>query len=267
MSWGVEDLTVEFGGRPALRDVDLNVAPGQIRSVIGGDGAGKSTLLRVMAGLDLGQSGEVRIPDARHIGYVPASGGAFSDLTVAENLAFVADTFGLRNWKDRARDLLVGAGLAGFETRLAGHLSGGQRRKLSGTLALLARPELLVLDEVTTGVDPVSRMELWRMFSAAAAAGAALVMATSYLDEAERTDGVVLLHEGRVLASGMPWEVQGSIPGWVEDTDRAGDGSHSWRRGTAWRTWHEGRPGDRPVTWTLEDAAIVLEMAAEEGGS
>ncbi len=267
MSWGVSHLRVAFDGRPALRGVDLTVSPGEIRSVIGGDGAGKTTLLRVLAGQDLGQGGDVRVPDARRLGYVPATGGVFADLTVNENMAFVAEVFGLSGWRERAGELLEAAGLARFGTRPAASLSGGQGRKLAGTMALLGRPELLVLDELTTGVDPVSRMELWRMVSAAAGSGTAVVMATSYLDEAERTDGVLLLHEGRALASGTPSEVQASIPGWVEESDHPGERARSWRRGRTWRIWHPGSPGERSIGWTLEDAAIVLEMVAEGVGS
>ncbi len=244
-----------------LRDVDLRVSPGQIRAVVGGDGAGKSTLLRIMAGQNLDHTGEVWIPEPRRLGYVPATGGAFSDMTVAENTDFVAEVFGLRGWRGRAEVLLEAAGLARFGNRLAGRLSGGERRKLAGTLALLAEPQLLVLDEVTTGVDPVSRMELWRMFSSAAASGTAVVMATSYLDEAERTDEVVILHEGQVLASGPPSQVEASMPGWVEESDRPGGTSLSWRRGASWRVWHPGPPGENAVEWSLEDAAIVLELA------
>ena len=123
-------------------------------------------------------------------------------------------------------------------------------------MALLPQPKLLILDEVTTGVDPLSRMELWRLVGAAASEGAAVVAATTYLDEAERAESVVLLHEGRVLATGSPADIVNEIPGSVTATDQPGD--NSWRHGRHWRRWDpDGTGGER---LTLEDAAIVHEL-------
>jgi ABC-2 type transport system ATP-binding protein len=163
--------------------------------------------------------------------------------------------------------LLTRAGIERWGERLAGRLSGGQRRKLAGAMALLPEPRLLVLDEVTTGVDPVSRMELWRLVAGAAATGTAVLAATTYLDEAERAKTVDLLHEGRVLASGDPSAIVAAAPGRVTDEETPIDRARAWRRGRRWRQWHpaeEAQVHDRP---TLEDAAIVLELVAEEGGS
>lgn len=261
MTWSVHDLDVSFGGVNALGRVEMTIEPGAVHSVIGGDGAGKSTLLKVLAGLDLGQTGTLRLPPQRHIGFVPGHGGLFSDLTVDENMEFVAHAYRLSKWKPRASELLAGSDIDRFNSRLAGRLSGGQRRKLAASMALLARPKLLILDEVTTGVDPVSRMELWRLVGAAASEGAAVVAATTYLDEAERAESVLLLHEGRVLATGSPADIVSGIPGSVVATDQPGH--NSWRHGRRWRRWDpDGTGGDR---LSLEDAAIVHELM--EGAS
>ncbi len=256
MTWSVDGLDVSFGDVHALRQVEMTIEPGRVHSVIGGDGAGKSTLLKVLAGLDLGQTGTLRLPPQRNIGFVPGHGGLFSDLTVDENMEFVAHAYRLSEWKPRAAELLSRSDIGRFDSRLAGHLSGGQRRKLAASMALLPQPKLLILDEVTTGVDPLSRMELWRLVGAAASEGAAVVAATTYLDEAERAESVVLLHEGRVLAAGSPADIVNGIPGSVSATDHPGD--NSWRHGRHWRRWDpDGSGGDR---LSLEDAAIVHEL-------
>lgn len=262
MTWSVAEVTVRFGDRAALVDVDLAIEPGQIHAVIGGDGAGKSTLLRVLAGLDLGQTGMIRLPAEDRIGYVPPEGGVFGDLTVHENMEFIADAYRLSDWRPRGDALLERAALGSFGDRLGRQLSGGQRRKLAGSLALLAQPDLLVLDEVTTGVDPVSRMELWRLIAAAAASGAAVVASTTYLDEAERATTVTLLHEGRRLASGTPQSIVEGIPGAVYDRAAPDDRDRAWRRGARWRQWDPAADPAAGIEPTLEDAAIVHELLA-----
>ena len=166
------------------------------------------------------------------------------------------------DWRPRADELLDRAALAPFADRVAGQLSGGQRRKLAGVMALLPRPDLLVLDEVTTGVDPVSRMELWRLVAGAAADGAAVVAATSYLDEAERAESVLLLHDGRVLAAGPPASITATVPGSITDFATPGIRRSRWRHGARWRQWDPKR-SPRPDRVTLEDAAIVVELTAE----
>lgn len=265
MTWSVADVTVRFGDRTALSGVDLSVERGQVHAVIGGDGAGKSTLLRVLAGLDLGQTGRMDLPAEGRIGYVPSHGGVFGDLTVEENLEFVADAYRLAHWRSRGQVLLERAGLGSFADRLGRQLSGGQRRKLAGSLALLAQPDLLVLDEATTGVDPVSRMELWRLIAAAAAAGAGVVASTTYLDEAERAAAVTLLHDGRRLASGTPQAIVDGIPGAVFDCARPEDRTRAWRRGARWRQWDPEADRSTGIEPTLEDAAIVRELVAGGG--
>ena len=262
-TWGTTDLTVRFGDRVALDAVSISFEPGVVHAVIGGDGAGKSTLLRVLAGLGLSREGDVRLPAQERISFVPSHGGVFGDLTVEENLEFVAAAYRLDGWRPRGDELLERAGLRPFGDRPAAQLSGGQRRKLAGAMALLPEPDLLILDEVTTGLDPVSRMELWRIVATAASKGTAVVAATSYLDEAERATQVELLHDGRLLASGSPSSIIDAIPGTVTEDAAPTDRANAWRHGRRWHQWHPDETGAvrRP---SLEDAAIVHELMARQ---
>jgi ABC-2 type transport system ATP-binding protein len=262
MTWGTSALVVRFGPVAALDHVDLTIEAGRVHAVIGGDGSGKSTLLRVLAGVLATDGGEVTRPPTGRIGFVSPGGGVFRDLTVAENLEFVAQAYRLSDWRDRADHLLRRARIAALTNRLAGQLSGGEHRKLAGTMALLPGPELLVLDELTTGVDPFSRMELGRLVTDAAAAGTAVVAATAYLDEAERAEHVLLLHRGRRLASGSPQSIIDSVPGSIEDTAEP-DSAYAWRRGAQWRQWRPAAERPAGARITLEDAVIVQELLAE----
>jgi len=200
VAWGVRDLTVRYGRRTALHGVTLEIAPGEVTAVIGGDGAGKTTLLRALAGVVRPAAGQVRRPDRQRIGYVAGATGVYDDLSVDENVAFVAAAYGLTGTERdrRVAELFTRTGLTDTGGRLAGRLSGGMRQKLAFSLALLHEPDLLVLDEPTTGVDPVSRADLWRMIAETAAAGASVVVSTTYLDEARRAAGILLLEDGHV---------------------------------------------------------------------
>jgi ABC-2 type transport system ATP-binding protein len=266
MTWGTTGVAVHFGSTRALDSVDFSVEPGRVHAVIGGDGSGKSTLLRVLAGVQAIDEGAVQRPPVGDVTYVSAGGGVFPDLTVDENVEFAAQAYGLSDWRERADHLLSRAGLSPFTDRLAGRLSGGQYRKLAGTMALLPAPELLILDELTTGLDPLSRMEIWRLMADAAAAGTAVVAATAYLDEAERAEDVLLLHEGRVLASGSPPAVIDAIPGSIEDINQPDDPGRAWRRGRQWRQWRPDATRPDGIRLRLEDAAIIGELSAEQGG-
>lgn len=267
MSWGASGLVVCFGTTRALDGVDVTITPGAVHAVIGGDGSGKSTLLRVLAGVQKPDGGEVRRPGSGETGFVSAGGGVFPDLSVDENVEFAAQAYRLTSWRDRARLLLERAGLAAFGDRLAGRLSGGQHRKLAGVMALLPEPRLLILDELTTGLDPYSRLEISRLITDAAAGGTAVVTATAYLDEAERAEHLVLLHRGRCLAAGSPEAVVAGIPGVVEEVADPDDPERAWRRGRHFRQWRpdDSRPGG--ATLRLEDAAIIRELAAGEAPS
>ncbi len=215
MTWGLEDASVVFGSRTALDHLTLPVEPSTVSIVVGGDGAGKSTLLRALVGLVRLSDGVARRPAKKEIGYIPATAGLYVDLTVDENVAFSAGAYGVRGPElaRRSTELLERIGLADARTRLGGQLSGGMQRKLAVGMALLHRPAMLVLDEPTTGVDPVSRAELWRLISGAAAEGSAVVVATTYVDEAHRASTVVLLEQGRSIAIGSPSDIIAAVPG------------------------------------------------------
>src|SRR6185295_14363743 len=181
--------------------------------------------------------------------------------------------------RERSAGLLERAGLSGARDRLAGRLSGGMRQKLGVIASMLHQPDLLVLDEPTTGVDPVSRADLWWLIAQAAANGAAVVFATSYLDEAERAVSVLALDDGRALASGTPEEIIAAMPGTLRVSDARPEGEagrRAWRRGGRWRIWdppgQPGQPGEpqepgRPVTPDLQDAVTVAILARELAGA
>jgi ABC-2 type transport system ATP-binding protein len=268
--WGAEDVSVRFGATLALDRVSFRTERGRVSAVVGGDGAGRTTLLRCLAGALAPTSGRVERPPARETGYLSAGSGTYPDLTVAENLAFRAAAYRVapaeaRQWSE---ELLARAGLDGARDRPAGRLSGGMRQKLGVIAAMVHRPGLLVLDEPTTGVDPVSRADLWWLIARAAADGAAVVLATSYLDEAERALDVLVLDAGAVLASGTPERIVAAMPGalTVAGERPAGEaGRRSWRREGRWRVWHPpgipaGGPACRP---DLQDAVTVAALARE----
>jgi ABC-2 type transport system ATP-binding protein len=191
---------------------------------------------------------------------------------VDENLAFRASAYQMpeATARERGNELLERAGLAGARDRLAGQLSGGMRQKLGVIAAMLHQPDLLVLDEPTTGVDPVSRADLWWLIARAAANGAAVVLATSYLDEAERAVDVLALDAGRVLGSGTPQEIVAAMPGTLRVSDARPEGEarrRAWRRGGLWRIWEPpggaaGQPG-RALAPDLQDAVTVAILARE----
>jgi ABC-2 type transport system ATP-binding protein len=271
VSWGLEDVVVCFGRRAALAGVTVPADPARVTVLIGGDGAGKSTCLAVLAGLVQPGQGIVRRPGKERIGYVPATAGMYPDLTVQENFEFTAAAYRLRGSERRRKEdeIVAWIGLGGVRHRLAGRLSGGMQRKLAVGLALLHSPELLVLDEPTTGVDPVSRADLWRLISRAAAGGAAVVVATTYVNEAARAAWVVLLESGTMLASGSPGDILRTVPGAVGTAGGATRPAPlSWRRGAAWRVWAPGGslpPVARPAGPDFEDAVVVAALAAETG--
>ena len=263
MTYGVAGVTVRFAGRTALADVSLDAQAGTVTAVVGGDGSGKTTLLRVLVGLLRPQAGTVRRPSTADIGYFSAASGVYDDLTVEENLDFTAAAYRVRDLR-RRDDLLDTAGLADTRQLLGGQLSGGMRHKLGLVMAMLHQPTLLVLDEPGTGVDPVSRAELSRLIVRAAAAGTTVVISTSYLDEAERANQVLVLDEGHVLRSGAPEDIVQSVPGTVVASAHRLDQHRSWRRGAGWHTWIAPGctcPDDvRQATVDLEDAAVVAAL-------
>ena len=271
---GARNLRVSYDDTLALDDVSVEVLAGQVTAVVGGDGAGKTTLLRCLAGALAPTSGRLRTPGSRQIGYLPASSGTYPDLTVAENLAFRASAYGLSRLAadQRTTDLVALAGLATARDRLAGQLSGGMRQKLGVIAALLHRPELLILDEPSTGVDPVSRSGLWWLIASAAADGAAVILSTTYIDDAQRAATVLVLDSGRQLAAGTPEQIIAAVPGTVVRAAArpvGAAGSRAWRRGASWQVWCP--PGSeldgQPVPADLQDAVTIAALARELAGS
>jgi len=277
---GVYGLRVDYGvgsagpqnkrDRTALRNVTLEIAERQVVALAGGDGAGKTTLLRALIGLVAPTVGEVHRPEGDAIGYLPASSGVYPDLTVDENLRFAVGAHGLRgdDYKRVGDELLERTGLEPARGTLGGDLSGGMRQKLGVAMALVHSPDLLVLDEPSTGVDPVSRKELWRLMTEAAAGGAAVLFATTYLDEAGRSDITCVLDDGSVLLQGSPLELTRARGGSFSEMSGRPDTPYAWRRGRSWRVW---TPGDaahttaRQVAPDLEDVVVVAALRKREG--
>jgi ABC-2 type transport system ATP-binding protein len=271
--FGTDRVTVRFGDVTALDAVTVKLTAGEVTTVVGADGAGKTTLMRVLAGLVDPEYGSVNVPGADRLGYLPSGGGSWKNLTVAQNVAFVGAAYGLTgaDLATSADPILERAGLGHVTDRLAEQLSGGMRKKLGVVLALLHSPDLVILDEPTTGVDPVSRVELWRLIAEAVANGATTIMTTTYTDEAERAGSVVLLSEGHVLLSGTADELVAAVPGDVGIVDSPTDRSMAWRVGPVFHEWFpDGSPdGVVPLEPDLEDVCIVADLAsgvAVEGG-
>jgi len=210
--------------RPAIDAIDLTVEVGQLYGLVGPDGAGKTTLLRILstvmeptsgsaqlAGFDvLKQSEDVRAL----LGYMPQAFSLYPDLTVMENLKFFANINDVPREKQKARieELLEFARLTEFTARRSENLSGGMRKKLALACALIHEPKILLLDEPTTGVDPVSRRELWRLLSKVIQQGVTVLVSTPYMDEAERCNTVSIINQGRILISGAPAELEAQLP-------------------------------------------------------
>jgi ABC-2 type transport system ATP-binding protein len=226
----VSDVSKTFhvGARQvhALQQVSFRVRHGVVTGLIGPDAAGKTTLMRLAAGLLLPDEGTITVlgKDAateslavqRSIGYMPQRFGLYEDLTVQQNLDLYADLQGVPEAARPARyaELMHMAGLEKFTKRLAGQLSGGMKQKLGLACALVRQPSLLLLDEPTVGVDPLSRRELWDIvYRLVREQGTSVLLSTAYLDEAERCDDVVLLHEGKLLAQGTPAELRETMRG------------------------------------------------------
>jgi ABC-2 type transport system ATP-binding protein len=219
----LDRVSRRFGKTDALREVSLSVARGEMFGLIGPDGAGKTTMIRIVCGLLPADTGRARtlgldpVRDHRaltdSIGYLSQRFSLYGDLSVDENVAFFAEIHGVRDYAAKRDRLLTITGLAPFKSRLASRLSGGMKQKLALACTLVHEPEMVVLDEPTTGVDPVSRREFWKLLSEFLAQGITIVMATPYLDEAERCSRVALLHEGRLLALDTPGALRATLPG------------------------------------------------------
>ena len=219
------DVSRSFTKTPAVCGVDLQVHEGEVFGLVGPDGAGKTTLLRVLVGLLDPDRGTARIfgePATSEsaavrslVGYMPQQYSLYGDLTVDENLAFFASMFGLgrKVFAKRKEMLLRLTRLERFGDRRADALSGGMYKKLALACALLHRPRVLVLDEPTNGVDPVSRREFWDLIATFVSEGMGVLISTPYMDEASRCSRVALMHHGRILERGVPREMLRSFRG------------------------------------------------------
>lgn len=221
----LQALSRTFGDEVAVDALSADIAPGELFGIVGPDGAGKTTTLRMLAGVLRPTSGAATIqgldlvadPEAvkPKIAYMAQRFGLYEDLTVRENLDFYADLYRVpaSERPGRLERLYAFSRLGEFEDRLAGNLSGGMKQKLSLSCCLIHRPRVLLLDEPTFGVDPISRRELWLILHGMVAQGVTVIVSTSYLDEAERCDRVVLLDEGRTVALDAPRTLQRSLRG------------------------------------------------------
>jgi ABC-2 type transport system ATP-binding protein len=220
-----EGLTRRFGPLVAVDGLTFTVAPGELFGLVAPDGAGKTTTLRMLAGILKPSAGDARVagysvarePDRirPHIAYMAQRFGLYEELTVAENLQFYADVYGVPRSERPARleRLYAFSNLGPFRDRLAGRLSGGMKQKAALSCALVHRPRILLLDEPTFGVDPISRRDLWAILHEMIGEGTTIVVSTAYMDEAERCDRVALLHEGRLLALDGPAALRATLDG------------------------------------------------------
>ena len=212
-----------FGATKAVNGLSFTVDRGEMFGVIGPDGAGKTTSLRLICGLLKPDAGRVtmlgvepfrdRRTATSAIGYLSQRFSLYGDLSIDENIAFFAEIHGVRDFAARRTRLLELTGLLPFRDRLADRLSGGMKQKLALACTLVHEPRMLVLDEPTTGVDPVSRREFWKLLAEFLSQGLTIVMATPYLDEAERCSRVALVSEGALLALDVPADLAGSMSG------------------------------------------------------
>ena len=229
----LDGLTRRFGTLAAVDRLSLEVREGELFGIVGPDGAGKTTTLRMLAGVLPPSAGEAHIAGVGvsrdpegvkpFIAYMAQRFGLYEDLTVRENIDFYADLYRVprRDRPARLERLYAFSNLGEFEHRLAGALSGGMKQKLALCCSLIHHPRLLLLDEPTFGVDPISRRDLWLILHEMVAEGVTIVVSTSYLDEAERCDRVALLHQGRRLALDTPAALQGAMAGRLLAVDTA----------------------------------------------
>jgi ABC-2 type transport system ATP-binding protein len=218
-------LTKRFGPRVAVDHLDLEVFQGEVFALLGPDGAGKTTTMRMLSGILPQDEGQVRIWEfdtrrqarqlRQRLGYLPQSFGLYDDLTVAENIHFYADLCRVSRTQRRQRtpELLAFADLTPFQDRQAGKLSGGMRQKLGLICTLVHQPRLLLLDEPTSGMDPVSRQEFWLILHELLKTGVTIFLATPDMDEAERAHRVGLMHQGRLLTAASPQALKEAFAG------------------------------------------------------
>ena len=218
-----QNVVKKYGSIEALSGISFSVERGEMFGLIGPDGAGKTTAIRALCGLLHVDGGSIAVlgqdPIRQHrdvtgvVGYLSQRFSLYGDLSIDENIAFFAEIHGVRDYHGRRDRLLEMTQLTRFRHRLADQLSGGMKQKLALACTLVHEPKVIVLDEPTTGVDPVSRREFWKLLSQFLAQGITILMSTPYLDEAERCSRIALLHEGRVLALDQPNRLRAGLSG------------------------------------------------------
>jgi ABC-2 type transport system ATP-binding protein len=217
----IENLSKSFADIKAVDCVSFNVGKGEMFGLVGPDGAGKTTTIRNLCGLIKPDSGKITLlgldlnshkKEAQNkIGYLSQKFSLYGDLSVDENIEFFADIHGVKNYSDRRNELLEFTRLTPFRDRPADKLSGGMKQKLALACSLIHRPQILFLDEPTTGVDPVSRRDFWKILSGLIKDGITILMSTPYLDEAERCNRVALMNKGKILGLDTPQTIKKSI--------------------------------------------------------
>lgn len=215
------NITKSYGDIPALCGISFFVNPAEMFGLVGPDGAGKTTTIRLLCGLLNPDHGHAEIfgmnllkakrKIQKEIGYLSQKFSLYGDLTVDENIEFFADLHGVKNYKDRRNELLNFTRLINFRDRLADKLSGGMRQKLALACTLIHRPKIIFLDEPTTGVDPVSRREFWKILSNLTKEEITIFMSTPYLDEAERCNRVALLNKGEIIGLDTPKNIKSTL--------------------------------------------------------
>ncbi len=217
----INNIKKNYGEVSALKGISLDVAPGEMFGLVGPDGAGKTTTIRLLCGLLTPSGGSAELfgfdlvkdknKIQKHIGYLSQKFSLYGDLTIDENIEFFADLHGVKDYQARRNELLEFTRLTPFRNRLADNLSGGMKQKLALACTLIHKPKIIFLDEPTTGVDPVSRRDFWKILSNLQKDGVTIFMSTPYLDEAERCNRVALLNNGEVLSFDTPKNIKSSI--------------------------------------------------------
>jgi ABC-2 type transport system ATP-binding protein len=217
----INELKKSYKDIEAVKGISFEVGKGEMFGLVGPDGAGKTTTIRILCGLIDPDEGSAAILEdnikthkkkvQKKIGYLSQKFSLYGDLTVDENIEFFADIHGVKNYEERRNELLEFTRLTPFRTRLADNLSGGMKQKLALACSLIHKPEIIFLDEPTTGVDPVSRRDFWKILSSLTKEGITIFMSTPYLDEAERCNRVALMNKGEIMSIDEPRSIKESI--------------------------------------------------------
>ena len=217
----IKNITKKFDTIIAINDVSIEINKGEMFAIVGADGAGKSTLIKMICGINNPDVGDItlfglnfkknRREIIKKIGYLSQKFSLYGDLTIDENIQFFAEVHGVKNYEKRRDELLEFTRLKKFRNRLASKLSGGMKQKLALSCTLIHNPEILLLDEPTTGVDPVSRRDFWKILSNILHTGITIILTTPYLDEAERCHRVAMIDKGKIMKVDTPQNLKASL--------------------------------------------------------